>query len=79
MDHVLGSLRYHCAIAYLDDKIIYSASPEQHLKHLQQVLQALAKAKLSINIKKCSFSLTSIEFLGFIVSHKDIQANPDKI
>lgn len=37
MDRVLGPLKYTTAITYLDDVIIHSGSPEQHLRDLEQV------------------------------------------
>ena len=44
------------APAYLDDIIIFSETPEQHLKHIQIVLTRLKQAKLSLKKSKCSFS-----------------------
>jgi hypothetical protein len=68
MDQVRGSLRYTCAIAYLDDIIIYSTSRQQHLTHLKLVLQQLRSANLSLNIKKCSFGLERVNYSGFIIT-----------
>lgn len=79
MDKTLGHLRFKCAIAYLDDIIIYSTDWKSHVIDLEQVLQKLQNANLSINIKKCAFALTSIEFLGFIVSQNGVEANPEKV
>jgi len=52
---------------------------EQHIIDLENVLRRIQSANLSINRKKCAFGMKSIEFLGFIVSHRGISANPDKI
>lgn len=79
MDCVLGPLKNIIAIAYLDDIIIHSKSPAQHVADVEQVLSRLQAANLSINRDKCAFGLKSVEFLGFIVSDKGISANPDKI
>ena len=70
MDRVLGPLRNITAVAYLDDIIIHSKSPTQHIRDVEQVLSGLRAANLSINKDKCAFGLTSVEFLGFIVSKK---------
>ncbi|KAG1136977.1 hypothetical protein G6F38_011651 [Rhizopus arrhizus] len=79
MDRVLGPLKNVTAIAYLDDIIIHSKSPSQHILDVEQVLSRLKAANLSINKEKCAFGLKSVEFLGFIVSDKGISANPEKI
>lgn len=79
MDRVLGPLKNVTAIAYLDDIIIHSKSPSQHIRDVEQVLSRLKAANLSISEEKCAFGLKSVEFLGFIVSDKGISANPEKI
>lgn len=79
MDIVLGSLRNWCAIAYLDDIVIYSDSVNQHLKDLEDVLIALSEANLSLNLAKSKFGVESVEYLGFVVSSADLQPNFDKI
>jgi hypothetical protein len=79
MDRVLGSLHYQCAIAYLDDTIVYSVNHQNHIKHLELVLQSLASANLSINVEKSQFALTSISYLGFIVNEHGIKADPQKV
>jgi hypothetical protein len=79
MHQVLGSHRYTCAIAYLDDIIIYSTSRQQHLTHLKLVLQQLRSANLSLNIKKCSFGLERVDYLDFIITAQGLRAIPDKV
>ena len=44
------------AIAYLDDIIIFSKSPQEHLSHLRMVFEKLKSANLSMKKSKCSFS-----------------------
>lgn len=47
MDQILHGLSF--TAAYLDDIVIYSDTWEQHLQHLQKVLQRLQQAGLTIN------------------------------
>src|ERR1700733_9655705 len=42
-------------IVYLDDILVYSRSKEEHMRHLNYVLQRLQQEKLLLNLKKCSF------------------------
>ena len=48
------------AIAYLDDIIIYSKTAEENLDNLQQVLQKLHDAQLSMKLNKCHFCAKEI-------------------
>jgi hypothetical protein len=42
-------------IVYLDDILIYSWSEEEHIQHLEKVMERLRQSKLYANPKKCSF------------------------
>ena len=56
------------AIAYLDDIIIFSKTPEEHLSHLHMVFKKLKSANLSMKKSKCSFFSKEIQYLGHILS-----------
>lgn len=34
---------------------------------------------MKLNPNKCAFGVTSGKFLGFMVTHREIEANPEKI
>ena len=55
-------------IVYLNNIIVYSNNYEAYTHYIQIVLERLQEYKLYINLKKCSFYITSIDFLGFIIS-----------
>jgi len=55
-------------IVYLNNIIVYSNNYEAHTHYIQMVLERLREYKLYINLKKCLFYITSINFLGFIIS-----------
>lgn len=50
MDKALQGVR-DCAVAYIDDILIFSPTWEDHLAHLQKVLHALREAGLMVNQK----------------------------
>ena len=66
-------------IVYLDDILIYSATQEEHLKHVHQVMERLTNYKWYCKMKKCEFATTSVEYLGHIVSNGQIAIDPDKM
>eukprot|EP00961_Rhodomonas_salina_P096936 1303990-Rhodomonas_salina.1 len=53
---------------YIDDILIHSATEEEHIRHVQQVLSTLEKHGMSMQIKKSEFFQTSVEFLGHILN-----------
>ena len=61
---------------YVDDLIAKSREDENHVKNL---FERLRKFQLKLNPTKCTFGTTSGKLLGFIVSKKGIEVDPDKI
>lgn len=67
MNKVLRPLLGRCALAYLDDIIIYSSTTGEHCQHLLDVFDLLRLAGLKISAKKCHFGYRQVEFLGFVI------------
>ena len=66
------------AIAYLDDIIIFSRTPWEHLSHICMVFEKLKAANPSMKISKCSFFAKEIQYLGHILSTTGIEPLPSK-
>ena len=66
------------AIAYLDNIIIFSKTPQEHLSHIHMVFKKLKSANLSMKKSKCSFFSKEIQYLGHILSATGIQPLPAK-
>ena len=64
---------------YIDDMLVKSLEAEDHISHLQQAFSTLRKYNMKLNPAKCSFGVSSGKFLGYIVTHRGIEANPDQI
>ncbi|XP_039685658.1 uncharacterized protein [Medicago truncatula] len=64
---------------YVDDMIVKSITEEDHVKYLQKMFQRLRKYKLRLNPNKCTFGVRTGKLLGFIVSQKGIEVDPDKV
>ena len=64
---------------YVDDMLVKSRREEGHLKDLKETFDTLRSYNMKLNLGKCAFGVTVGKFLGFMVSQKGIEANPDKI
>jgi transposase InsO family protein len=79
VDVILSSVRFQCALTYLDDIIIYSSSFEQHLEDLKTVLSLLQKAGITLKLEKCSFCAEEVQYLGFVVGRKGLRVDESKL
>ena len=64
---------------YIDDMLVKSTTTELHIAHLSEAFQTLRNYNMKLNPAKCAFGVSAGKFLGFIVNHQGIEANPDKI
>ena len=64
---------------YIDDMLVKSITAELHIAHLSEAFQILRNYNMKLNSAKCVFGVSAGKFLGFIVNHRGIEANPDKI
>ena len=64
---------------YVDDMIAKSRVEEDHVANLRKLFERLRKFQLKLNPAKCTFGVKSGKLLGFVVSEKGIEVDPDKI
>ena len=67
------------AQAYIDDICIFSHSWDDHIKHLDTVLERIQNAGLTVKPKKCSVGRSQVEYLGHVIGSGTIQPKDDKI
>jgi hypothetical protein len=79
MDQVLGELKWKSVMCYVDDLIIFSKTIEEHLVHIEEVLNKLKEAGVYSKLGKCQFGVKEIKFLGHVVSSEGIKADSDKV
>ena len=63
----------------MDDMLVKSRREEDHLEDLRETFDTLRSYNMKLNLGKCAFKVTVGKFLGFMVSQRGIEANPDKI
>ncbi|KAK1568798.1 hypothetical protein Q3G72_028909 [Acer saccharum] len=64
---------------YIDDMLVKSLVAQQHIDHLRQSFDVLDQYGMKLNPTKCSFGVSSGKFLGYLVTQRGIEANPDQI
>ena len=64
---------------YIDDMLVKSTKSDLHITHLSEAFPILRNYNMKLNPAKCAFGVSAEKFLGFIVNHRGIEANPDKI
>ncbi|EFO90955.1 hypothetical protein CRE_29046 [Caenorhabditis remanei] len=63
---------------YIDDMVLTSESPSQHVRDIEEVLDKIEKSGMKLRPEKCKFALPEIRYLGFIISKSGIHPDPEK-
>ncbi|XP_077221648.1 uncharacterized protein LOC143855417 [Tasmannia lanceolata] len=64
---------------YVDDMIVKAKTREEHVVLLRKFFQRIQKYQLRLNANKCVFGVTSGKLLGFLVSQRGIEVDPQKM
>ena len=67
------------AFGYLDNIQVHSPDVPTHLKHIRQLFQRLREADLKLNMGKCNFFKTHIQYLGHLISGDGVEPLPKKL
>ena len=79
VEKVLVGLTWKNCVPYLDNIIIFSSTPEEHLERLKLVFERFCAHNLKINPDKCDFFRMKVQFLGHIVSKIGLEVDRSKI
>jgi hypothetical protein len=64
---------------YLDDILVMSKMPEEHLKHVDMVFARLQQHSLRVKMSKCDWAKLEVKFLGHVIGHGTVRPDPAKI
>ena len=64
---------------YVDDMLVKSLRENNHLDDLQEMFDTLRSYNMKLNPSKCVFGVIAGKFLGFMVSQRGIEVNPEKV
>jgi hypothetical protein len=79
MRKALGAQMGRNAEAYIDDIVVKTHEGHTFIEDLEESFVNLRKVNIKLNPAKCAFSVPSGKMLGFLMSHRGIEANPDKV
>jgi hypothetical protein len=79
MRKALGAQMGRNVEAYVDDIVVKTRKSHTFIEDLEETFANLRKVHIKLNPAKCAFGVPSGKLLGFLVSHRGIEANPDKV
>ena len=84
MGHVQRLMEKHLGpmgrVPFQDDVAVASATVEEHIKDVKEVLEILTyKLGLRLRLKKCKFFKMEARILGHLVTREGIQMDPAKV
>lgn len=79
MNRIFGDELGKSLLVYLDDILVFSKTPEEHLQHLRHVLTKLREHNFYAKMSKCEFNKPELAYLGHIVGREGIKPDPKKV
>lgn len=64
---------------YIDDTVVKRQKSEEHVPNMVEVFKILRQHKLYLNVDKCTFEVGSGKFLGYMITTRGIEINPNQI
>ena len=78
MNSIFKTFLRKFVLVFFNDILIYSKSSEEHVQHVDGVLQLLKENELYEKSSKCFFGRKEVEYLAHIVSHESVKVDPKK-
>ena len=78
MTMTLSGLINNSVLVYLDDVVVFSKGPKEHLEKLRPVLERFKETGLTLKLNKCAFLRRNIKYLGHRVNCQGVELDPDK-
>jgi hypothetical protein len=79
MDRVLGGMAWQCACIYIDDCIVFSATLDEHHRHLTELAARFKAFNVYVRASKCEFYVAEVEFLGYIFDGATMRVIPERV
>ena len=69
----------HIVKVFIDDTVVKSKQEVQHVGDLNEVFKVPRRHKLRLNVYKCVFGVRAGKFLGYLITNRGIEVNPNQI
>ncbi|QRW23071.1 Retrotransposable element Tf2 protein [Rhizoctonia solani] len=79
MNNLFRDLINVTVVIYLDDILIFSEKPKDHPTHVREVLSQLMRNQLFCKLSKCHFHVTTVDYLGIVISPAGFSMDQKKI
>ena len=79
MTKIFKPLIGHIVKIYIDDIMVKSRTRSEHAQHLELIFHLMRRYNMKLNPAKCAFGVNVDNFLGFMVTQREIEVNPDQI
>jgi hypothetical protein len=79
MNHIFNKQLRKFLLAFFDDLLIYNKIGEEHLRHVDEILNIMEEQSLFAKEAKCEFGLTEILYLGHVISVEGVKVYQEKI
>ncbi|KAF8753916.1 hypothetical protein RHS01_06785 [Rhizoctonia solani] len=79
MNNLFRDLINVTVVIYLDDILIFSEDPKDHPTHVREVLSRLLRNQLFCKLSKCHFHVTTVDYLGIVISPAGFSMDQKKI
>lgn len=79
LNTVLAEEFSHFVLPYVDDLLIFSKSPSEHLAHLKKLFGRFRKAGITIKLNKCRFAQKEVSFIGHLISPEGIKVDEKRV
>ena len=66
-------------LVFVDDIIVFSRTPAEHVDHLKQVVDCLTNALLPLKLAKCHFGMKKLFLLGHAIAHNQVAIDHRKL
>jgi hypothetical protein len=79
IEKLFGPYLWQFVLVYVDDTIIFSRTPEEHLEHLEIVLRLFQQSGATLALSKCHFAQPGVKALGHFVSRLGLSTMEEKV
>jgi len=79
MNNLLRPYLRQFFLVFFYDILIYSPTLQDHITHLQIILDLLETKQLFVKLTKCSFATNHVNYLGHVISLSGVAPDPEKV